>query len=832
MLGASWYFDNAASGANNGTSWTDAWQNTNSLNWDSVLPGDTLYISGGSTTKIYTESIICRKSGTNGGWITLKIGQDAGHNGVAVFDGVLLSPGPYVEYVAIDGARSASFSAPTNHQQVPTITNNIGFKLDGLYSATPSSLEPVMWMNISGQNLRYSWVEVCGITNSSGHSAGAVAYGNCNNNSTTNIIWEYLYLHDNLSGGFIWVQSPVSTFDTKIVQFCWMDKIAEDHFKVSDGWTIRDSIIGPVSGDSGHTDLFQLTGNYFRIYNNDIRESMNSVLRYQTQGEGFSHSFYFFNNIMAEVPGRALYGGTRNEYFVMVHWDSQESNGAFHNGYSNIVIANNLWFNSVINTFGDGAGGGDDEMCRTAALSMSRGYWVTNKSVHDMKFVNNLVVDKEKGVSFAGTTNIYPTLGYWTYTTNDLWIDYNSFPATNTALTTPRQVTAFDQDILKTNSVYQFSNNTNYPAFEDAPNYNFELQSTDTVALNTGYPMTNLFTFDALNRPRTGAWDRGPFELQSVAQETNLLVWLRFEDDFTNQNYAADSSGNGYHGWRMGKPTDTTKSNWPARIAASDQPGVNSNGYAAQFTAWTNSTYSQYDREGTYIALTNHVLTNLNKATFAFWGIHYPPKFGGDYLQIQNNAFIDAGSGSAGRQGGWQIGKSSSPQTRFSVLTNTTGSTVKDFSFPDAPENPSGWDGSTTNWNHYAVTWDSGVIELYFNGSNCLSADVSSACTNLIIAPNFYTSKSLWIAIGVHTHGGDWDLDDAVDDYPNHGWLHGAIDDVRIYNRALSAAEVLALVQPSSEEEPDPEPDPDPPSGNGAHFQHMYIQDLVIGGTP
>ena len=44
---ADWYVDNGANGANNGTSWTHAWESFSSTNWSVVSPGDTLYISGG-----------------------------------------------------------------------------------------------------------------------------------------------------------------------------------------------------------------------------------------------------------------------------------------------------------------------------------------------------------------------------------------------------------------------------------------------------------------------------------------------------------------------------------------------------------------------------------------------------------------------------------------------------------------------------------------------------------------------------------------------------------------------------------------------------------------
>ena len=84
-----WYVDNAASGANNGTSWANAWRSPASVVWGSsgVKAGDTLYLSGGSTSKIYTETWSVGASGTASNPIRIAI--DAGnpsHNGLAIFD--------------------------------------------------------------------------------------------------------------------------------------------------------------------------------------------------------------------------------------------------------------------------------------------------------------------------------------------------------------------------------------------------------------------------------------------------------------------------------------------------------------------------------------------------------------------------------------------------------------------------------------------------------------------------------------------------------------------------------------------------------------------------
>jgi hypothetical protein len=88
---SNWYVDPLAAGNAAGTSWANAWTHIGGINYSGVTAGDTIYFSGGTTTQDYTIDAAAQYPGQ---WlgiksgVTYKIGQEAGHNGIAIFDNV------------------------------------------------------------------------------------------------------------------------------------------------------------------------------------------------------------------------------------------------------------------------------------------------------------------------------------------------------------------------------------------------------------------------------------------------------------------------------------------------------------------------------------------------------------------------------------------------------------------------------------------------------------------------------------------------------------------------------------------------------------------------
>jgi len=109
--------------------------------------------------------------------------------------------------------------------------------------------------------------------------------------------------------------------------------------------------------------------------------------------------------------------------------------------------------------------------------------------------------------------------------------------------------------------------------------------------------------------------------------------------------------------------------------------------------------------------------------------------------------------------------------------------------------NSSGFNGSVNvlddQWNNITVTWDgAGVAIIYVNGV----IDAASGTLNVNTGPGASAAGNVWIAERFDTTGADPNIPDQ-----DNRRFKGLIDDVRIYDYALSQAEVSALVpEPTS----------------------------------
>jgi len=75
------YVDKNVSSGGNGLSWSTAWNSFSAINWNSIHAGDVIYISGGSDSTIYNQSLEIERSD-----VTITKGIGIGHNGRVIIE--------------------------------------------------------------------------------------------------------------------------------------------------------------------------------------------------------------------------------------------------------------------------------------------------------------------------------------------------------------------------------------------------------------------------------------------------------------------------------------------------------------------------------------------------------------------------------------------------------------------------------------------------------------------------------------------------------------------------------------------------------------------------
>ncbi len=476
---AGWYVDPAAAGANNGTSWTDAWTSPSSIAWGSggVQAGDTVYLSGGTTSQTYTATsatpwpnamLNVQASGASGSPITIATGalspSPAGHSGTVIFDGAATYSPMIVtlgqNYIVLDGNNGSGVSNwvvqngpnAVGGEEIMlsnggTHTGNVIRYLtihdvaDAIYAPWPANFE------ISHCNI-YNVTEdhlIHAIGN------GAVALGNTR-------------IHDNTFQNRS--SSANNNYGPDSIQGTYSIDIYNNVFSSMDLPTIG----------SQHPDHIQTNFHQVRVWNNIFLGSGNSVMFENWGGAGDTNvdNFMFYNNVVVRA-------GWYGVYF----WE-----GTGTTEISNLTIANNTFVdcanNYALNIRLDGA---------TTKL--------TNCIIENNIFYNSGSGGAFQAIAFEVSTDQCASLLF----------DYNLLNGGAAGNT---------QAVCNWVQMTQAHGQSGVPSFvnyqQGTVNSNLALASTDTAAKGKGLNLTSLgiTTLDSdiigTARPSSSPWDIGAYE--------------------------------------------------------------------------------------------------------------------------------------------------------------------------------------------------------------------------------------------------------------------------------------------------------------------------------
>jgi hypothetical protein len=484
---AAYYADNSASGSNSGTSWTNAWHGFDHVVWGAggVKAGDTLYISGGSTSKAYSATaagmLTVGASGTSGSPITIATGAKSpsptGHDGIVVFEGggtqVDLINASNRSYVVIDGEKSGARNWTIQNS---AISSN-GFAIY-IMSAISGKLT---YLTVTGVG--------CGI-NATYCNALEVSY--C---SITDIRWDTGIR--NIEGNAGATEYGLSKIHHNTIQtnYTTVNGAGPDGLQIGRSTDIYSnsfySTAGTIAG-AQHPDFVQTQGMYLRIYNNTFRNAIDSAIDVDGTGNWKTdmQHLWIYNNVF--VHDSSCYGS-------VAPWPSgiRYYNGV--NGLiSDVVIANNTF----VDWSGDGTYGGN---CIAFTLAGA-------ETLSDVIIKNNLFYNAAR--SNYNLIDITASSGS---TAADWSVDYNLANAGAHGVVAMR---------VDGSTYIQAHPRTGVPTFvlynHTDPNNDFHLSELDIAAKDQGIDLSSHFTTDkdGVSRPNGAAWDIGAYELSGGGMAT------------------------------------------------------------------------------------------------------------------------------------------------------------------------------------------------------------------------------------------------------------------------------------------------------------------------
>lgn len=460
VQGASWYVDNTAAGAGTGRSWQDAWTSFPAVRWGTgaVTAGDTLYISGGASSKTYTQSLNVGAGGQPGNPLYIRVGQDAGHNGRVVFSNALINCSDY-QYLYVSGQYQSS--------------TNLYF--NDLTSGT----EYTAAIGGSGGGHVIEYVIV-------NNTMAGITFGN--SLTVPTIVRNCaIYRVNGKVGISLRGEMAVSKWDKYVIQNCFVQGISSgaagpDLIHVNAGATVSSNYFTYLAGTpktDEHPDMIQAMGpKYVKVCNNIFDSPTDSCLDLDLWFSGSDRTMtnvYVFNNVVKSTKGS--YKGWQG--FRIYH-----SSGAIDR------IQGLKIFNNTLTDLGN----------RTIAVFYTGGATV----ISDCEIKNNILANTT-GISIEAGTG---------YKAADWNVDYNVIAPGPSGTSLCVVAGAPYVQAHGSTTLPAFTSYT-----QNAPGNDLRLLQTDVVARSAGANLSGYTQMDISGIPRVSgaAWDIGAYSSSAEA---------------------------------------------------------------------------------------------------------------------------------------------------------------------------------------------------------------------------------------------------------------------------------------------------------------------------
>jgi hypothetical protein len=322
-FGANFYVRKGATGSNNGSSWTDAWNELNQIGFSSVACGDTVWIAGGTYNTVLTVSKTCTSS--NPLTINRVRSTDAAPIAAAGWDSsfdsqvVILNGSidiPQASYVSING-RVGSVAS-----------NNYGISVRCTTTSGCMAVSGAESGNLS--NISLSYIEMYGppcVT--AGNCGGSAEEDGLNlapsSNKVTNLLVDHNWIHR-------WAESiRTCNWNGATIQYTDIDTEAQtpnEHEDVIFSYDISNLTFRYNRVHTSPNDGIFFDGNETnsQFYGNVYYHAGGALFTFFS---GFTHNVYMYNNVFEN-------DGTYGDY--QPAW-------LYFQGQMTGEIANNVWLN-------------------------------------------------------------------------------------------------------------------------------------------------------------------------------------------------------------------------------------------------------------------------------------------------------------------------------------------------------------------------------------------------------------------------------------------------------------------------------------------------------